>query len=73
MVGVLLDLLKEASDALHGGGVGRDGDGFCAGLEVGKGVELGDGFFAGFGFAGGNEYFRGAGLEEPGRVSVPVA
>lgn len=72
VVGVLLDLLKEALDALDGGGIGGDGDGFRAGLEVGEGVELRNGFFAGFGFAGSDEDFRGAGLEEAEMMSVRI-
>lgn len=64
--GVLLDLGDEVLDAGGLGGVGGDGDGLRARGEVGEGVEGLDGGVAGFGLAGGNEDFRGAGLEKAG-------
>src|SRR5699024_7718329 len=60
---VLLHFGDEVLDAGGLGGVGGDGDGLRAGSEVGEGVEGLDGGLAGVRLTGGNEDFRGAGLE----------
>lgn len=65
VVGGLGDLLYEGTDTGDLGGVGWDGDGFCAWLETWEGVEGGAGFFAGGGFAGCDVDFGSSGLEEP--------
>ncbi len=57
---------SEALDFGDFGGVGRDGDGGCAGAFVLEGIEGSDCFFAGRGFARGYVDFATAGLEETG-------
>lgn len=54
------------------GAVGGHGDGLCAGLEVGEGVEGFAGFVAGGLLPGGDVDFRGAGLEEAGLVMLVI-
>lgn len=65
MVRCLPDLLNQVFHALDLGAVGRDGNGFRAGGQVGQGVEGLHGGVAGGGFAGCNVDLRSACLEEP--------
>lgn len=65
MIGRLCYLADEMLNAFELRAVGGYGNGFCAGGEVGEGVEGFHRGFAGVGFAGGDVDFRGAGLEKP--------
>lgn len=60
----LLHLSDQPVQLVHARVVRGDGDGFCAGLLVGEGVEGIDGFVAGGGFAGGDVDLGAACLEE---------
>ena len=64
VIGVLADLLEEGLDAFNSSGIGGDGDGLGARLEVRKGVQRLDGLLTGLGLARGDEDLGGASLKE---------
>lgn len=64
MVGVLLDLLDQALDLRHLGGVRRDRDGDGTGVAVRERVQRIAGLLARLRFARGDEDLGAAGLEK---------
>jgi hypothetical protein len=73
MISRLADFGNQMLDAREFCAVGWNGNGFRAGLEIGKGVEGCHGFVAGVSFAGGDVDFGCACLEESGSFCQPFS